>query len=136
MTADFNEAYWLIERGFQIICINNKSYYHVVAPGNKLIYVRKLDPTDKRSFFKDQYVCHINISSGKGDIVFSDYIDFNSSQWISATGITPKYAINDAITKALSCPAMQNKGELRAFGLSLNPIIQFLKNCINLFTNR
>lgn len=135
MTANFNEIYWLLEHDFQLICVNGQQHYHI-STGHKCIYVKSLDPNDKKGCSRDKYICHINRATGHGDIIYSGTIDFGSSEWITATGITPKYAIDNAITHALSDPKTQHKEELRTFSLMLNPIIWFIKNCINNITNR
>ena len=135
MTANFNETYWLLEHDFRLMCVNDQQYYNL-STGHKCIYVKSLGPNDKRGCSRDKYVCHINRATGQGDIIFSGTIDFGSSEWITAAGVNPKNAINNTITDGLSDPKMQHKEELRTFSLMLNPIIWFIKNCINTLTNK
>lgn len=136
MTADFDEIYWLLEHDFRPACINNHNFYGNMY-GKKCFYVRKLDPTDNRLHFNDQYVCYINKSAGHGEIIFARTIEFNSSKdWIIATGLTPKKAIQNAIDNALVNPTVQDIEELRAYRFLLNPIIWFIQNCIKYFKNK
>ena len=135
MTADFKEVYWLLEHNFQLTNTDKHCYY-VLTIGQKCVYVRKLDPTDTQNYFNNQYICHINKVTGRGNVLFSSFIDFGSKEWVAGTGITPKYAINNAINVALLDPSVQHKEELRTFSLLLNPIVWFFRNIINYIKNR
>ena len=135
MTADFKEVYWLLEHNFQLVNMDGHCYY-LFTIEHKCFYVRRIDPTTENHYFKDQYICYVNKATGKGDIIFSRSIDFGSKEWISGTGITPKYAINNAINMALLDPSVQHKEELRTFSLLLNPIVWFFRNIINYIKNR
>ena len=136
MTANFKETYWLLDHNFQLTLINNRQHY-LMSLDHKCIYVIAIGPDDDKSYSShDRYVCHINKATGKGDILFSSTINFNSSEWITATGITPKHAINNAITLALTDSKVQHKEELRGFSLMLNPIIWFFANLINQIINK
>ena len=136
MNADFKDVCWLLDHDFKFSCIDDKQYYFIPF-SRKSIYVRKLDPTEPKTFYKDNYVCFLNKSTGSGELVVSSAINFNSSKdWIKATGTSPKDAILNALTKAYADRDVKHKEELRSFEFTLNPIVCFIRDCIRYFTNR
>lgn len=133
MTADFKHVCWLLDHNYTTKVIGEHQYYFYTHY-HKTFYVRSLDPVEPKDDYRDRYVCYINKVSAPGDIVTNSAITFSSDDWIRATGITPKEAIRDAITKAYDDPAVKSKDELRSYDLTLNPILWFIKDCISAFT--
>ena len=135
MTADFKEVYWLLEHNFQLTNTDRHCYY-VLTIGQKCVYVRKLDPTDTQRYFNNQYICHINKVTGRGNVLFSSFIDFGSKEWITDTGETPKQAIRNAMNLALLDPNVQHKEDVKSINIVLNPVLWFFRNIINYIKNR
>ena len=133
MTANFKAVCWLLDHDFQSVCTEGHQFY-AYTHAHKSIYVRQLDPVEPKDDYRDNYCCYINKHATQDGIIANSAISFSSKDWVQATGLTPKRAIRNAITKSLSDPDMKGKDELRSYDLTLNPVFWFIKDCIAYIT--